>query len=273
MSPRTLVAAVPPLLVAAFLLGCGGSDLTSPERGGLEAAAPPGACSPWPQCKNDGGAGGDPEGESSANASVELTGGLTTSAAQPVNLKTSGRSATLDSQYDVPIPIAISGQIPSSGGVNWGDCIWNTDVGDWASGEGLVDAQALWDTVLGFGAEMERHYSAYIDLKSNGETDWDHRMRAHWFTWTGPDQTGTKYMWEVVAGADRDLSLVQPVGSWDGTVMTVEDGVIEVRRTDCGVDASSTGCNPARGKGNRPAVACRNDGPAFAPVTFVATVQ
>jgi hypothetical protein len=81
-------------------------------------------------------------------------------------------------------------------------------------------------------------------------------------------------MWEIEAGGESNLSLIQPVGSWDGQKFTISRGVIRMTRTYCGKDPNPEGCKPSRGKGARPTVACRNDGTAFRPgAKFVTTIQ
>jgi len=249
---------VPAVFVAMLSqVGCQGSELISPLSRDLDPAG-----------KGKGAGGGD------ASTSVVLSGGFVSSVRQGV-LRVSGGSASFETPFGAPIPIAVS-QIPSSGDVFWPDCAWNTDVGAFIPPPaaqdpvGLQAAKDLWDLLLTIhGAERPRHFFSYVDLRANGGPSWNHETLIRWFTWDGQD----KYMWEIEGGGEQNLSLIQAVGSWNGQRLRITGGVIRLTRTYCGRDPNPEGCRPARGKGNRPTVVCRNDDTAFPGVEFVTTLQ
>ena len=263
---RTLLT----FLVLAALIGslvrCQGSDLTAPSRDLGPAGKGTGA-NPGP------------------NATAVLSGGLI-STAQPGVLAVTGSTASFETPFGGQIPIRVNvdpdggslgqNQIPKSGQIFWPDCVWNTDVGTFIAPPaqqdpaGLRAAKSFWDLVLtSGGAQRPRLYFAYVDLGANGRMSWNHQALTRWFTWSGSD----KYMWEIEAGGVSNLSLIQPVGSWDGRKLTISGGVIRMTRSYCGKDPKPEGCKPSRTKGARPTVACRNDDTAFPGADFVTTIQ
>lgn len=261
---QTLVLA---LGLTTLVVSCQSSDLTAPSR----ALGPAGKK----------GAGANP----GPNAVAVLSGGLI-SADVPGVLAVSGSAASFETPFGSPVPIAVhvdpdgdpigANQIPRSGQIFWPDCVWNTDVGTFIpppadqDAAGLQAARSFWDLTLASGsAEMPRLYFAYVDRRANGRTSWNHQALARWFTWDGAH----KYMWEIEAGGESNLSLIQPVGSWDGEELRISGGVIRMTRTYCGRDPKPEGCKPSRGKGARPTVACRNDDTAFPEVAFVTAIQ
>jgi hypothetical protein len=253
--------------VTIFMVACQGSDLTSPDRG-IDLA-------------RKGGTGANP----GPNALAVLSGGFV-STARPGVLRVSGSTASFETPFGAPIPIALSvdtnggavgpNQIPLQQQVFWPDCVWNTDVGRFVAPPaiqdpvGLQQAKDFWNLVLTtYRAQRLRHIFVYVDLGANGRTSWEHQALTRWFTWNGAD----KYMWEIEAGGESNLSLIQPVGSWNGGSLTITRGVIRLTRTYCGRDPKPEGCKPSRGKGARPTVVCRNDDTAFPGVEFVTTIQ
>jgi hypothetical protein len=263
---RTSVAFVLALALTTFMVACQGSDITAPRS--LELAG-----------KKGTGANPGP------NATAILSGGLI-STARPGRLSVSGSTASFETPFGSQIPITVNvdpdggpvglNQIPKSGQVNWPDCVWNTHVGTFIAPPatqdpvGLQSAKTFWDLVLTSGGpERPRLFFAYVDLGANGRTSWNHQALTRWFTWVGAD----KYMWEIEAGGESNLSLIQPVGSWDGQKLTISGGVIRLTRTYCGKDPNPEGCRPSRGKDTRPTVVCRNDDTAFPGADFVTTVQ
>lgn len=254
------------LAATTFMVGCEGSGITSPARE-LDLAGKGTGANPGP------------------NANAVLSGGFV-STARPGVLRVSGSTASFETPFGAPIPITLnvdtdggavgSNQIPLSGNVNWPDCVWNTDVGKFIAPPapqdpvGLQNAKNFWDLVLAtYRAQRLRHFFVYVDLGANGQESWNHQALTRWFTWVGAD----KYMWEVEAGGESNLSLIQPRGTWNGQSLRITDGIIRLTRSYCGKDPNPEGCRPARGKGNRPTAVCRNDDPAFPGVDFITTVQ
>ena len=262
---RTSAASVLALTLTISMVACQGSDLTAPRS--LELSGKGTGANPGP------------------NATAVLSGGLI-SAARPGRLSVSGSTASFETPFGSPIPITVNvdtnggtlglNQIPKSGQVFWPDCVWNTHVGTFIAPPatqdpvGLQAAKTFWDLVLTSGGpQRPRLFFTYVDLAANGSTSWNHQALTRWFTWTGAD----KYMWEIEAGGENNLSLVQPVGRWDGQKLTISGGVIRLTRTYCGKDPNPEGCRPAKGKNTRPTVVCRNDNTAFPGALFVTTIQ
>jgi hypothetical protein len=252
--------------VATLMVACDGADIMSPSRG-LDLAGRGTGANPGP------------------NATAVLSGGLV-STAQPGLLRVSASTASFETPFGAPIPITVSvdtdggavgpNQIPLSGQVFWPDCVWNTHVGTFIAPPaaqdpvGLQSAKNFWDLLLTtYRAERSRLFFTYIDRDSNGEESWDHQALTRWFTWVGAD----KYMWEIEAGSESNLSLIQPVGSWNGQSLTVSGGILRLTRTYCGKDPNPEGCRPGKGKDTRPTVVCRNDDTAFPGVDFITTIQ
>ncbi len=255
------------LALTTFVVACQGSDPTSPDRG-LDLS-------------NKSGTGANP----GPNAHAILSGGFL-STSRPGVLRVSGRTASFETPFGAPIPIALNvdtdggglgpNQIPLQSQVFWPDCVWNTDVGRFiappASQDpvGLQKARDFWNLVLTtYRAQRQRHFFVYVDRGANGQPSWEHQALTRWFTRSGAD----KYMWEIEAGGESNLSLIQPVGSWNGSSLRISGGILRLTRTYCGKDPNPEGCRPARGKGNRPTVVCRNDDTAFPGVEFVTTIQ
>lgn len=254
------------LVMTMFMVSCQGSEITAPSRG-LEPAGKGTGANPGP------------------NAAAILSGGLI-SGVVPGVLAVSSSQARFETPFGGQVGIAVNvdpdggetgpNQIPLSGEVFWPDCVWNTDVGTFIpppadqDPAGLQAAKSFWDLTLSTGsAERNRLYFVYVDRKADGRMSWNHQALTRWFTWAGAD----KYMWEIEAGGESNLSLIQPVGSWDGEVLTISGGVIRLTRTYCGKDPKPEGCKPSRGKGGRPTVVCRNDDTAFPGADFVTTIQ
>jgi len=250
-----------------FMVACQSSDPMSSDRA-LDLA-------------KKGGTGANP----GPNALAVLSGGFISTVRSGV-LRVSGSTASFETPFGAPIPIALN--VDTNGGavgpnqillqqqVFWPDCVWNTDVGRFIAPPaiqdpvGLQQAKDFWNLVLTtHRSQRLRHFFAYVDLGANGQPSWEHQALTRWFTWNGPD----KYMWEIEAGGESNLSLIQPVGSWTGGSLTITGGVIRLTRTYCGRDPKPEGCKPSRGKGARPTVACRNDDTAFPGVEFVTTIQ
>lgn len=195
--------------------------------------------------------------------------------------KVSGRSATFDTPFQAPFTSTIAvdtdggapgpNQIPLSGQVNWADCIWNADIASPFDPSNVPQAaKDLWDEFFEDHASARpRLFFALVDMRANGSTSWNHTSLLRWFGEVGSEQ----YMWEFEAGGERNLSLVQPVASFDGTTFTFSAGIVRVTRTLCDSSSDPDGCVPARGKGNRPTVVCRNDGFAFPAITYRAELQ
>lgn len=264
-----------PRMIAFFLvagavlaLGCQAGDPTAPDSRGLELT------------KRGRGSGG---GAQAVNGI--LSGGYTSQTAQPLILKLSASAASLETNFGAPIPVSLNvdtndgdattglNQIPLSGEVAWAHCVWNADIA-FPYDPAVVPqaARDLWDEVLGgFAETLERHYYAYVDLSAVGQPSAGHGTSVRWFTWEGRD----KYMWEVEAGSETNLSTILATGNWDAAnqVATISGGIVRATRTSCGRDPKPEGCKPSRGKDNRPTVVCRNDGAAFATVEFVTSLQ
>jgi hypothetical protein len=256
------------LAIAAttIMVACEGADITSPFRK-LDPAGKGTGANPGP------------------NANAVLSGGFV-STARPGVLRVSGSTASFETPFGAPIPITLNvdtdggalgpNQIPLDNQIFWPDCVWNTDVGKFIAPPaaqdpaGLQRAKDFWDLVLTtYRAQRLRHFFVYVDLGANGQRSWNHQALTRWFTWVGAD----KYMWEIEAGGESNLSLIQPIGSWNGSSLKITDGVIRLTRSYCGKDPNPEGCRPARGKGHRPTVVCRNDDTAFEGVDFVTTIQ
>jgi hypothetical protein len=254
------------LAATTFMVSCQGADITSPTRE-VDLAGKGTGANPGP------------------NATAVLSGGLV-SAERAGVLRVSGSVASFETPFGAPIPITVSvdtdglpigqNQIPLSGQVFWPDCVWNSHVGPFvgsAGGQdpvGLQNAKNFWDLLLTtYRAERSRHFFVYVDLGANGQQSWNHQALTRWFTWVGPD----KYMWEIEAGGESNLSLIRPVGSWSGNSLTISGGIIRLTRTYCGKDPNPEGCRPGKGKDTRPTVVCRNDDTAFPGVDFVTTIQ
>lgn len=257
------VAALVGIALGAFV-ACQGADPTSPLRGLDPSGKKVGA---------GGGAGGNQRG-------IVLSGGYT-SALGSGGVRTQGGSATFDTPFLAPFSSAIrvdtdggtpgSNQLPLSGQVNWAHCIWNADVASPYNPSNVPQAaKDLWDEFFEHHATSRpRLYFALVDLSANGAASWSHQSLLRWFTTSG----SANYMWEFEAGAEPNLSLVQPVASWDGQTFRFRRGIVRVTRTLCDGASDPDGCVPARGKGNRPTVVCRNDGLAFPAITYVASLQ
>lgn len=252
---RRSVAFFAVLALTTLMVNCQGSDLTAPSRTLASAGKKGTGANPGP------------------NATAVLSGGLMSGPVSGV-LAVSSSTASFETPFGAQVPIAV--QIPTSGEVFWPDCVWNTDVGTFIPPPadqdpvGLQAAKSFWDLTLSSGsAERARLYFAYVDRRANGRTSWNHQALTRWFTWSGSD----KYMWEIEAGGESNLSLIQPVGTWNGAELRISGGVIRLTRTYCGRDPQPEGCKPSRGKGARPTVVCRNDDTAFPGVDFVTAVQ
>ena len=251
-------------ITLAFLVACQGADPTSPSRDLDLSGKKVGA---------GGGSGGRQRG-------IVLAGGYS-SVVGSGGVRTGGRSATFDTPYLAPFSSTISvdqnggtpgpNQISLSGQVNWAHCIWNADVASPYDPNNVPQAaRDLWDEFFEDHASARpRLFFALVDLRANGETSWNHQSLLRWFSSSG----SRNYMWEFEAGGERNLSLVQPVASWDGQRFTFSGGIVRVTRTLCDGSSDPEGCVPARGKGNRPTVVCRNDGLAFPAITYTAQVQ
>lgn len=250
-------------IALGVLVACQGADPTSPARG-LDLSG------------KKVGAGGGKGGKQG----IELSGGYS-SVVGTGGAKTSGRSATFDTPYLSPFSSAIAvdtdggaigpNRLPLSAQVNWTHCIWNADVASPYNPNNVPQAaRDLWDEFFQAHASARpRLFFALVDMKANGSTSWNHQSLLRWFGSVGSRQ----YMWEFEAGGEPNLSLVQPVASFDGHRFTFSGGIVRVTRTLCDSSSDPDGCVPARGKGNRPTVVCRNDGMAFPPVTYVAELQ
>jgi hypothetical protein len=251
-------------IALGFLAACQGADPISPTRDLDTAGKKVGA---------GGGSGGSQQ-------AIVLSGGYS-SAVGSGGAKTKGRWASFDTPFLSPFSSAISvdtdggapgpNQIPLSGQVNWNHCIWNADIASPYDPSNVPQAaRDLWDEFFGTQASARpRLFFALVDTKANGSTSWNHTSLLRWFSTSGSD----KYMWEFEAGGEPNLSLVQPVASWDGQTFTFTSGILRITRTFCGSASGPGGCVPARGKGNRPTVVCRNDGLAFPAITYAAEVQ
>jgi hypothetical protein len=254
------------LLGVAFglFVACQGADPTSPTRDLDLSGKKVGA---------GGGSGGTQQG-------ILLAGGFSSTVGSG-GAKISGRWVSFDTPFLNPFSIAIAvdgdggapgpNQIPLSGQVNWNHCIWNADVAfPYDPGNVPQAAKDLWDEFfVNHASARPRLFFALVDAKANGSASWNHTSLLRWFTTSG----AAKYMWEFEAGGESNLSLVQPVASWDGQTFSFTSGIVRVTRTFCGSSSGPAGCVPARGKGNRPTVVCRNDGLAFPAVTYAATLQ
>lgn len=257
-------------LVSAFLgiafaltVACQGADPTSPTRD-LDLSG------------KKVGAGGGKVGQQG----IVLSGGYSSVVGRG-GAKASGRSATFDTSYLSPFSSTIAvdtdggaigpDRLPLSSQVNWAHCIWNADVASPYDPSHVPQAaKDLWDEFFQTHASARpRLFFAMVDMRANGSTSWNHQSLLRWFGSVGSRQ----YMWEFEAGGERNLSLVQPVASFDGQTFTFTRGIVRVTRTLCDSSSDPEGCVPARGKGNRPTVVCRNDGLAFPAVTYAATLQ
>ena len=254
------------LALTMFIVSCDGSGITSPPRE-IDLAGRGTGANPGP------------------NAAAILTGGFL-STAQAGVLRVSSTTASFETPFGAPIPITLNvdtdggalgpNQIPRSGQVFWPDCVWNTHVGTFnpppatQDPVGLQNAKTFWDLVLNtYRAQRPRHFFVYVDRAANGQQSWNHQALTRWFTWVGAD----KYMWEIEAGGESNLSLVRPVGSWHGQSLTITGGSLRLTRSYCGKDPNPEGCRPGKGKDVRPTVVCRNDDTAFPGVDFVTTIQ
>jgi hypothetical protein len=250
-------------IAIGVLVACQGTDPISPTRD-LE---------PSGKKAGVGGGGGGQRG-------IILSGGYSSNVGFGV-ARTKGSSATFDTPYLAPFPSAIRvdadggapgpNQLPLSGQVNWAHCIWNADVASpYDPSDVPQAARDLWDEFFeDHASSRPRLYFALVDLRANGAASWNHQSLLRWFSTSGSDN----YMWELEAGGERNLSLVQPVASWDGQTFRFTRGIVRITRTLCDSSSDPDGCVPARGKGNRPTVVCRNDGLAFPAITYAAAVQ
>lgn len=251
-------------IALGVLAACQGADPTSPTRDLNLSGKKVGA---------GGGTGGGQRG-------IVLSGGYSSVVGRG-GAKTAGRSATFDTPFSAPFSSTIAvdtdggalgpDQIPLSGQVNWAHCIWNADVASPFDPSNVPQAaKDLWDEFFEDHASARpRLFFAQVDLRADGETSWNHQSLLRWFSSSGSENT----MWEFEAGGERNLSLVQPVASWDGQRFTFSSGIVRVTRTLCDSSSDPDGCVPARGKGNRPTVVCRNDGLAFPAITYTAELQ
>jgi hypothetical protein len=251
-------------IALGVLVACQGADPTSPTRELDPSGKKVGA---------GGGSGGGKTGIvlSGGYSSVVGTGGV----------RTKGRSATFDTPVLAPFSSAIKvdtdggapgpNQLPLSGQLIWSHCIWNADVASPYDPSNVPEAaKELWDEFFQHHATARpRLFFALVDLSANGAPSWNHQSLLRWFSSVGSNN----YMWEFEAGGERNLSLVQPVGSFDGQRFTFRGGIVRVTRTLCDSSSDPDGCVPARGKGNRPTVVCRNDGLAFPAITYAAEIQ
>lgn len=88
MRSPSVLSPLPILLMA--VTACQDSEISSVGPGSLELAAPPGACDPWPECK-DGDGGGEP---TAPDRTVEISGGMTTGgSAEEVQVNTDNQRA------------------------------------------------------------------------------------------------------------------------------------------------------------------------------------
>ena len=251
-------------IALGVLVACQGADPTSPTRDLDPTGKKVGA---------GGGSGGGQRG-------IVLSHGYT-SVVGSGGARTGGRSATFDTPYLAPFSSTITvdtnggapgpNQIPLSGQVNWAHCIWNADVASPYDPSNVPQpAKDLWDEFFeNHASGRPRLFFALVDLRANGAASWNHTSLLRWFSTVG----SANYMWEFEAGGEPNLSLVQPVASWDGQKFTFRRGIVRVTRTLCDGSSDPDGCVPARGKGNRPTVVCRNDGLAFPAITYTATLQ
>ena len=250
-------------IALGILAACQGADPISPLRD-LE-----------PSGRKVGAAGGG-----GGQRGIVLSGGYT-SAVGSGGAKTKGSSASFDTPFLAPFPSAIrvdtdggaigTNRLPLSGQVNWAHCIWNADVASPYDPSNVPQvAKDLWDEFFeDHASSRPRLYFALVDLRANGAASWNHQSLLRWFSTSGSDN----YMWEFEAGGERNLSVVQPVASWDGRTFRFSRGIVRVTRTLCDSSSDPDGCVPARGKGNRPTVVCRNDGLAFPAVAYSAELQ
>ncbi len=251
-------------IALGFVVACQGADPTSPTRDLDLSGKKVGA---------GGGSGGSQRG-------IELSGGWS-SAVGSGGAKSGRRTATFDTPYLAPFSSTISvdpnggapalNQIPLSDVVNWNHCIWNADVAS-PYDPSIVPqaARDLWDEFFENQASARpRLFFALVDMRANGAASWNHTSLLRWFSTVG----SKNYMWDFEAGGEPNLSLVQPVASFVGNTFTFTGGIVRVTRTLCDSSSDPDGCVPARGKGNRPTVVCRNDGLAFPAITYAAELQ
>lgn len=256
------------LIATALTFACQGSEPTALDSRGLDLS------------KRGRGSGG---GSQAVNGT--LAGGYITASVQPLILKLSSSAVSIETNFGAPIAVSLNvdandgdgatgpNQIPLSGEVAWNHCVWNADIAyPYDPATVPQAARDLWDEVLGgFAGTIDRRHYVYVDLGAAGQMSPNHGTAVRWFTWQGRD----KYMWEVEAGSETNLSTVVATGAWNPVTRTasITDGIVRTSRTYCGRDAKPEGCKPAAGKGNRPAVVCRNDGTAFPGVEFVTDLQ
>lgn len=244
-----------------FLVACQGADPTSPTRD-LDLSG------------KKVGAGG---GKGGAQQGIVLSGGWS-SVTGTGGARTSGRSATFDTPFSSPFSSAIAvdadgggNRLPLSAQVNWADCVWNADIAfPYVPGNVPQAAKDLWDEFFeDHESSRARLFFAQVDMRANGSTSWNHQGLLRWFGEVESEQ----YMWEFEVGGEKNLSLVQPVGSFNEGTFTFTGGIVRVTRTLCDSSSDPDGCVPARGKGNRPTVVCRNDDTAFPAITYSAEIQ
>lgn len=251
-------------IALGVLFACQGADPTSPSRD-LDPAGKKAA--------TGSGTGG-------SQAAIVLSRGYT-SVVGSGGLSTGSRTVTFVTPFLAPFLSTIrvdpdggatgTNQLPLSGQVNWTHCVWNADIAyPYDPANVPPAAKNLWDQFFGTQASARpRLFFATVDTRANGEASWNHQSLLRWFSRSGSN----KFMWEFEVGGESTLSLVQPVASWDGNTFTFSGGIVRATRTLCGSFSGPDGCVPARGKGNRPTVVCRNDGLAFPAVTYAAEVQ
>lgn len=233
----------------AVLTGCQEprSATTGPEAPGARAHHRPGH-------GGGGDDGGDGDGGGGGGSTVELTGGYTTLAAQPVDYSRSKRGAGAMSADDEPITYAVDGLTTTFDAAS---C-------DWSDNLDAAGAAAFWsEAALRFAAPDARVFATHVDTRANGQRAGEHHTRGRFFE-DGPDG---RLMWRFKVGVPENLleSLAtrEAIGTFTENGATAEfeitSGALLFRKIVCGPGAGCTGTDHTT-------VACPNAD------TFTATV-
>jgi len=185
------------LTVALIVAGVGCQEAPDGVAGPLDVRA-----HHAPGHTRGGGGGGQ---DSGAGSVVDLSGGYSTAASQPIDFRVTGRAVTANSADDVPVTFAVDGLTT----------VFDTDVCEWSSNLDAATASALWTESTGkFASSVARWFRMRVNLKENGQPDGQH------FTISRHRENNLN--WEFKAGTPGDL-----LGSTHATGTFVDNGATQ----------------------------------------------
>lgn len=167
-----------------------------------------------------GGEGEDP----GAGSVVDLSGGYSTAASQPIDFRVTGRAATANSADDITIVVDGLTTVFDAGSCDWTP---NLDAGA---------ASALWTESIGqFASSTARWFRMRVNLQANGQPDGEQ--------FTIATHRDPRFGWEFKAGTPGDLlGSIHATGTFvdNGATreLTITGGAVRFTKADCGSECT-----------------------------------